>query len=67
MVSIMDGLVVIGGKNDTQHYQSAIYLLNCSDFISNDCFWYKMNKELSLARADFVAFSISDSLTECEE
>ena len=65
MISTSEGLFVLGGRNDID-FQSTVYKLKCS-LIGDNCYWHTMNLELSIARADFVALTLSDSLAQCEE
>ena len=62
MVSLGLGQAILGGIDDNYVVQNRIYHITCSQHI---CMVSKMNKELSVPRAFFVAIPIPDSMSGC--
>jgi hypothetical protein len=63
MVSSDQGVIAIGGELHGEEGQSpALYQLTCNEI---ECHWYQMEQQLKIARQEFVAMLIPDSLTNC--
>jgi hypothetical protein len=57
------GVIVIGGWSGGDGYQSSIYKLICDQL---ECKWSTMTQQLKIARKDFVAMLIPDTIkTNC--
>ena len=66
LVSLGDSVVAIGGKDDSNAAQSAIYQLSCPDLNDLDkCAWTKLEQKLQVPRSNFVAMPIDYEFVEC--
>ena len=61
MVRLGNGQTILGG-NSNDVYQSKIYLMTCSNW---NCIISLLSRELSVARDDFVAIPIPDTISGC--
>ena len=61
MVRLGNAQAILGG-NSNNVYQSKIYLMTCSNW---NCIISLLSRELSVARDDFVAIPIPDSISGC--
>ena len=63
MVRLGKGQAILGGRrNMNHHYESKIYVMNCSN---RNCTISLLNRELQVARENFVAIPIPDKLSGC--
>ena len=62
MASIGNGQAILGGQDRAGVFQDSIYYMTCSQKI---CMVMTLHQELSVPRADFVAFSISNDQFWC--
>ena len=65
LVSLGETVVAIGGKDDRNVAQSAIYDLSCPTLMR--CAWTKLEQKLQVARSNFVAMPIDNEFVECTE
>ena len=52
-------LYAIGGRDENDHYQTAIHCLSCS---SGNCAWTTMDQELKVARFCHIAMAVPNDL-----
>ena len=62
MVKLGTGQAILGGVSDFNSYQNKIYLLTCSN---RNCLISLLNRELSVAKEEFMAIPIPDTMSGC--
>ena len=62
MVKLGKGQAILGGYDDMNFVQNKIYRMTCSNRL---CKVSSLNKELSIARGNFMAIPIPDTISGC--
>ena len=62
MVKLGTGQAILGGASEFNSYQNEIYLLTCSN---RNCLISLLNRELSVAKEEFMAIPIPDTMSGC--
>ena len=62
MVKLGKGQAILGGYNDMMVEQTKIYKMTCSNRL---CKISSLNKKLSVARGNFMAIPIPDTISGC--
>ena len=62
IVSIGGDIIVIGGQDDDDDFQSTLYKLSCQN---EDCQWTTLPQSLKFPRSAMVAIPIPDDFFDC--